>query len=107
MDESAFETLADDTLADLVETIEESLGDVLDADLQEGILTIELDGGGEYVINKHLAMRQLWVSSPASGATHFIFDGDVWVSTRDAKTILGALLAGELSAATGRPFSLD
>ena len=109
LDENSFEALADKTLADLLGAIEDQLGDVADVDMQGGVLTIELDAGGEYVVNKHAPMRQVWVSSPVSGATHFAYDADGrrWVSTRHAATTLDALLAEELAAATGRPFSLD
>jgi frataxin len=107
LDESAFETLADKTLQGFMDRIDEELGDTLDVDLDGGILTIELETGGQYVINKHAPNRQVWLSSPASGAAHFDFNGTTWVSTRDDAIILPRLLANELATATGRAFSLD
>jgi len=107
MDDSAFETLADKALSALMETVEETLGDYLDVDLQNGILTIEIDGGGEYVINKHVPNRQIWMSSPASGASHFDYDDEMgWVSTRGGGR-LAAMLSDELSAATGEEVDAD
>jgi len=107
MDDSAFETLADKTLSALMEAVDESLGDYLDVDLQNGILTIEIDGGGEYVINKHVPNRQIWMSSPASGASHFDHDEEMgWVSTR-GRGRLAVMLADELSAATGEDMDAD
>ena len=52
-----------------------------------GILQIELPDGGAYVVNKHTPNRQIWVSSPKSGAWHLrrFFnrcDGGNWRSTR-------------------------
>ena len=107
LDESAFEALADETLRRFMDQIDDALGDGLDVDLEGGILTIELDTGDQYVINKHSPNRQVWMSSPVSGAFHFEFDGKAWVSTRDPATVLTRLLANELATATGQAFSLD
>jgi frataxin len=103
MDESAFQNLADPLLARLNATLEEALGDVADVDLRGGILTIELDDGRQYVVNKHAPTRQIWLSSPISGAAHFEHDAATatWRSTRGG-AVLTDLLAAELSAATGR-----
>ena len=76
-----------------------------DADLREGVLTIELDSGGTYIVNKHAPNREIWVSSPKSGAWHFAFDAarNAWCDTRGrggAETLtLEQLLAEELDAA--------
>jgi len=106
IDESTFQTLADETLVRMMDTLEEAVGDQLDVDLQNGILTIELDSGGQYVINKHAPNRQIWMSSPVSGASHFDSDGrGDWVSTRGAGT-LAAMLSAEISAATGETVDL-
>lgn len=107
IDESTFQTLADETLARMMDTLEETLGDQLDVDLQDGILTIELDSGGQYVINKHAPNRQIWMSSPVSGASHFDSNGDGgWVRTRGTGT-LAETLSAELAAATGETVVLD
>lgn len=107
IDESTFQTLADKTLERMMDTLEEAVGDQLDVDLQSGILTIELDSGGQYVINKHAPNRQIWMSSPVSGASHFDSDGNGgWVATRGGGT-LAAMLSAEISAATGETVNLD
>jgi frataxin len=107
LDENAFEALADQTLQRFMDHIDAVLGDCLDVDLDGGILTIEFDSGDQYVVNKHAPNRQIWMSSPVSGASHFDFDGEAWISSRDPTTFLAGLLAGELAAATGQAFSLD
>ena len=53
MDERAFDTLADRTLQHLFARIDAELADVADVDLRGGILTVALDDGRQYVINKH------------------------------------------------------
>ena len=107
LDETAFETLAGQTLARFMDAIDDALGDCMDVDMQNGILTIELDSGGEYVINKHAPNRQIWLSSPISGAAHYDYDeaATAWVSSRDGSSLI-ELLSAELSAAAGTPFSL-
>lgn len=107
LNEAEFESLAAKTLENFFDVIDEALGDVLDADLDGGVLTLELDAGGQYVINKHGPNRQIWMSSPKSGATHYDFDAESgsWRSTR-SDAVLSETLATELTAATGRPLTL-
>lgn len=88
MTDSAFETLADSLLA----TLEEALGEHVDAELQGGILTVEGDAG-TWIVNKHAPTRQIWLSSPVSGARHYAFDAAAgqWLDTRGGGDLLVAL----------------
>jgi len=107
-DSGDFEARADALMDGFMEIIDEALGDVLDIDLESGILTIELDTGGQYVINKHAPTRQIWMSSPISGATHFDFmeaTGD-WVNSRGARKLTD-ILADELAKVTGKDVNLS
>jgi len=105
-DDETFEARATATLDTLMARIEDQIGDVADVDLEGGVLTIALDDGGQYVINRHAPNRQIWMSSPRSGAGHFDFDGARWRNSRDGRD-LHQLLADELGAATGRTVTLD
>jgi len=111
MNQVEFERRAGQVLDALFEQIEEQLGDWLDVDMSGGILEVELPDGGAYVINKHAPNREIWLSSPKSGAWHFASDdGEHWRSTRGGASgapELCTLLADELAAASGRPVSLD
>jgi frataxin len=84
LDETRFATLADETLRRMVEAIDAQASDTLEADLRDGILTIEIESGGQYIVNKHGPNREIWVSSPKSGAWHFAYDEGkrAWVDTR-------------------------
>ncbi len=108
LDEARFETIATQTLDALFEALEVTLSDALEADLEGAILSIELEDGRQYILNKHAPNRQLWLSSPVSGAHHFGFDAarDAWVSTRGAGE-LRALLGSELSSLCGQAVSFD
>ena len=103
LDETTFEAKASEILQRLMDNIEDALGDDMDVDMQGGILTLELDSGGQYVINKHAPNKQIWVSSPKSGATHSDYDGDrdTWVSARGGDDLV-VTLASELKSLTGK-----
>jgi frataxin len=94
MSDSAFESLADS----LLEALEEGLGLVADAELQGGVLTVEGDEG-TWIVNKHAPTRQIWLSSPKSGAHHYAFDqsSGLWRDTRGPGDLM-TTLAGELGA---------
>ncbi|CAA7622752.1 Protein implicated in iron transport [Candidatus Terasakiella magnetica] len=105
LDENRFSTLADTLLDGIAEAIEAAL-DRADADVQAGILTITLPGVGQYVINKHAPNREIWLSSPKSGAHHFRYAEGAWISTRDATISLVPLLVAEIKASTGADLQL-
>jgi frataxin len=101
MTDSSFESLADSLLA----ALEEGIGAHGDAELQGGILTVEGDaksGGGTWVVNKHAPTKQIWLSSPQSGARHYAFDDGAgqWKDTRG-----GVDLLAHLSAELGVPLA--
>jgi frataxin len=103
MDASAFETAADALLADLQAKIEAALDDAdPEVELRGGILTVVLDDGRQFVINKHAPTRQIWVSSPIGGAAHYAWDegARAWRSTR-SDALLHQALAADLAAASG------
>lgn len=103
MDSSAFEDLAEETLERLFGALDEAIGDDADVDFEGGILTIELEDGRQYIINKHAASQEIWVSSPVSGAAHYAYDMEAgaWVSTRGGG-VLSQTLAAELHQITGQ-----
>lgn len=88
MSDSAFETLANSVL----EALEAELGD--DVERQGGVLTVERDEG-TWVINKHAPTKQVWLSSPKSGARHFGFDAasGLWKDTRGGADFLTTIKA--------------
>ena len=108
MNQVDFERQAGQMLDSLFEQIEDQLGDWLEIDLEGGILKVELPDGGTYIVNKHAPNREIWMSSPKSGAWHFAAaDAGQWRSTRPGAEDFLALLSGELAAASGRPVRLD
>jgi len=97
MNDNAFESLADS----LLETLEEGL----DAERQGGVLTVEGEAG-TWIVNKHAPTRQIWLSSPKSGARHYAFEpgSGLWQDTRGGADLL-TTLADELGVSLD--WSLD
>lgn len=106
-DDTDFATVAEAVLEGLADTVDDVLGDEIDVELHGGILTLSLSDGGQYVINKHKPNREIWMSSPASGAWHFAHAGGRWLSTREPRAVLTQLLAAELAAKYGRDIAFE
>jgi frataxin len=90
MTDSAFESLADS----LLDALEEGIGDDLDVERQGGVLTVEGEEG-TWIVNKHAPTRQVWLSSPKSGARHYAFEraSGLWRDTRGEGDLLSTLSA--------------
>ena len=108
IDDATFETLAESALQAMADGLEDSEADNLDIELEEGVLTIEVDDGGTFLLNKHTPLKQLWLSSPKSGASHYTYDEAAgrWLSTRDSADLIERLVA-EMTDVTGVAIRLD
>jgi frataxin len=91
MTDSSFERLADSLLS----CLEEQIGEHAEADLQGSVLTVQTAEIGIWIINKHAATQQVWLSSPKSGARHYAFDPatGLWQDTRGGADLLTVLSA--------------
>jgi frataxin len=101
MEESFYHEVANQQmqkLLDMAEAFEESHN--LETEYEAGVLTITLPNKRQYVINKHTPSRQIWVSSPVSGAGYYELDNNEWVEKRTKttnKTELYKFIAKELN----------
>lgn len=82
MDDATYLSEADKALSLLLDAAEEN--ESMDASLDYGTLSIKLPSGGEYIINRHMPTKQIWVSSPVSGAAYFAqkTPGSPWLRLR-------------------------
>lgn len=80
-----FKSIAHQTLSHLLEMIDTHYSFIMEADIDGDALIIDIQGVGQYVIHLHNVLHQLWVSSPLSGAHHYLYDEKTkkWLSTRD------------------------
>lgn len=67
-----------------------------DTDYTEGALIIE-HPKGQFLLNYHGTMDQIWLSSPITGAHHFIYNSHQWLCTRTQKE-LESILRQDLNA---------
>ena len=75
MDEREYEHLADAALARIEANLEDA--DIDFEIVAGGILEIELADGAKVVVNKHSAVREIWVAA-RSGGFHYRWDGEAW-----------------------------
>ena len=90
-----FHVIADQMFNHIFDELEEY--DACDVDLLSGILTIDIEDAGQFLINKHEPLQQIWISSPVSGAAHYALDDQgKWLCTKTNQEIL-AQLSSEIS----------
>ena len=104
MKESLYHQLADEVLEKLYDFVDKiPTQQDLDVELQYGVLTVELESGKQFIVNKHTPTRQVWVSSPVSGASYFAYDeaSERWspVRTRTKGDDLVVFIKSEITEA--------
>jgi len=99
MDETAFIRLVTDYLDQLLERVEASYWQVVDCELSAGILNIDTDKQGTFIINRNIPRQELWLSSPFSGGAHFAYVDKKWLNTRTNESF-ETLLFSELDQLT-------
>ena len=104
MDDKEFEKIAYAELG----RIEKALGllDGVDADLADGILSLEFDEGPKVVINSHSAARQIWVAANLA-AGHFSYDPKTsrWFDSKTGEDLWDRLRS-ILTERLGHPITL-
>ncbi len=92
MTETEFLELAEAEMVRLQDAVEARCDDA-DCTRSGNVLTIELDEGGEAVVNIQTPMREIWLASYLGGM-HFAREADGrWVNPRDGRTLEASLFA--------------
>lgn len=96
--------LARKALEDIASLLERMAPADLDSDHEEERLTIKVQAG-TFLLNVHDTARQIWLSSPLTGAHHFTLCPErmVWLSTRNHTLELQAFLWCELGETVSLP----
>ncbi|MCF4165789.1 iron donor protein CyaY [Zavarzinia compransoris] len=94
MDEKRYLDLVEDCLNHWLDVLEASEG-FDELDLADGVLQAETEDGKTFILNRHVPLRQVWLSSPVSGAHHYAFDetAGAWHSTRGGEALSVRLVA--------------
>ena len=93
-EETTFHEVADTTLSHVHDVTDRWMDDngLLDCDIDYdmGVLTISLGTKGTFILNKQVPTRQIWLSSPASGPSHYCFcqKTQAWRDTRNGSELL-------------------
>lgn len=74
MNESEFQTIADETIVSIQDAIDESGSDI-DYDEIGGVLTLEFENGSKIIFSKQPPALQLWMAAK-TGGFHFDYDED-------------------------------
>lgn len=90
MEDSEFNTLADQVLARIEAGLEASGAEVDFQLAAGGILEIEFEDDSKIIVNKHSVAKEIWVAA-RSGGFHFRWDGAAWTDTRDGAELLAKL----------------
>lgn len=90
--EDEYEALALPELRALVSALDALELPGVECELSSDILTLELDGGGRYVINSHRAARQIWMAAERS-AWHFDWQPErsAWVAKKTGDELWSTL----------------
>jgi frataxin len=105
MKDQAFEAEAAKILEAWAEFIEDNFD--VDVDCDGSVLSIELEDGRVFILNRHRPLKQLWLSSPISGASHYSWDSDAanWTGTK-GQGALDILFSADLTKALGEEITL-
>lgn len=94
IEEAAFINEADKALKSLLTDLEPR-ADREGFDVEEtgeGV-TVDFADGRQLLVTRHLATKQLWVSSPLSGASHYRFGNGSWQNTRGGDNLVATVMA--------------
>ena len=107
MNESEFHAIADRTIEDIQEAIDNSGADI-DYEETGGVLTLEFENGSKIIFSKQPPAMQLWLAA-RSGGFHFDYDGDrrLWICDSGDNEELYAMLSRLATEQGGAAVSLS
>lgn len=83
-----------DNLLDQLELLSENHPkEIPDIELNHGVMTLEVEKLGSYLINKQPPNKQIWLASPVSGPDRFDFYQNEWISLRNGHKLSDVLKA--------------
>jgi CyaY protein len=88
MTESDFHRAVEAILVRIESSLEDE--DVLDVQVEGGVLTIECDDASRVIVNRQTPNREIWVAA-RSGGFHFVLREGVWRDTRSGHELFDAL----------------
>jgi CyaY protein len=107
MNESEFHDIADKTIEDIQDVIDESGADI-DYEEVGGVLTLEFENGSKIIFSKQPPAMQLWLAA-RSGGFHFDYDTDhqQWICDSGEREELFQMLSRLASEQGGEAVALS
>ena len=107
MNESEFQEIAEQTIEDIQDAIDNSGADI-DYDEIGGVLTLEFEDGSKIIFSKQGAMSQLWMAAK-SGGFHFDYneDSEQWLCDSGDNVELYNMLSRLATEQAGEAVSLS
>ena len=107
MNESEFQEIAEQTIEDIQDAIDNSGADI-DYDDIGGVLTLEFEDGSKIIFSKQGAMNQLWMAAK-SGGFHFDYneDSEQWLCDSGDNVELYNMLSRLATEQAGEAVSLS
>ena len=107
MNESEFQEIAEQTIEDIQDAIDNSGADI-DYDEIGGVLTLEFEDGSKIIFSKQGAMNQLWVAA-RSGGFHFDYNegSEQWLCDSGDNEELYSMLSRLATEQAGEEASLS
>ncbi len=99
-----FAMAAEQILDRIVDRLGEAAPEV-DADMIDGVLTLQFPDGSEMVINRQEAVKQIWLACSDGPARFDHRNGRIWIDLRSGNK-LEQHLASVLARRLGRPVEL-
>ena len=90
MNETDFRTFVRQVLGGLFEQIDRLETDDIDPVLSDGVVKVEFEQGGTYVLSQQVPVQELWLSANLT-AWHFRYVDKVWVERDTAEPMLPLL----------------
>lgn len=104
MEESSFRQIVAAALKALMRQVDPLAEEEMDVKLTDGVLQIDFEGGGTFVLSQQVPVRELWLSA-FSRAWHFRYADGQW-RERDAGTPLEQVLSELFTKKMGQPITI-
>ncbi len=99
MEEPRFRSVVSAALKDLFRQLDTIETDAFETRYTDGVLQVDFEGGGVFVLSQQVPVRELWLSA-FSRAWHFRYDAGSW-KERDSGEPLEAILSAHFSKRLG------
>ncbi|VAW52551.1 Frataxin homolog CyaY, facilitates Fe-S cluster assembly, interacts with IscS [hydrothermal vent metagenome] len=107
MNESEFQEIAEQTIEDIQDAIDNIEADI-DYDEIGGVLTLEFENGSKIIFSKQGAMNQLWMAA-ISGGFHFDYNEteELWICNSGENEELYKMLSRLATEQAGEDVTLS